>query len=172
MLHDALDITSGPTSIRWPNSAAPVVSEAEVGHGLHARQVQEGSDVCLIGVGKMLAACQEAARTLAADHGLSVSVWDPRVVRPLDAAMLDHALGHGLVVTAEDGLREGGIGSTIADELAQRSAGLAAQGRPLVRVLGVPVAYVPQGKADAILAKLGLDATGIVTEVQQLLTRS
>lgn len=169
MLHDALEITSGPVSIRWPNSPAPMVTEAEVGHGLQARQVQGGSDVCLIGVGKMLAACQEAAHILAADRGLSVSVWDPRVVRPLDRAMLDHAAGHGLVVTAEDGLREGGIGSTIADELAQRAAGLAGQDRPVVRVLGIPVTYVPHGKSDAILADLGLDAAGIVSEVRGLL---
>jgi 1-deoxy-D-xylulose-5-phosphate synthase len=67
------------------------------------------------------------------------------------------------VVTAEDGLREGGIGSTIAQELAERTAGAAEA--PRVAVLGVPVAYIPHGKPDAILAELGLDAAGIAAAV-------
>jgi 1-deoxy-D-xylulose-5-phosphate synthase len=116
--------------------------------------------VCLIGVGKMLAAAVEAAERLR-DAGIDATVWDPRVVKPLDAEMLADAAGHRLVVTIEDGLRDGGIGTAIADSLSK----LAPTGGPLVKVLGVPSAYLAHGKPDVILARLGLDADGIVDEV-------
>jgi 1-deoxy-D-xylulose-5-phosphate synthase len=90
-----------------------------------------------------------------------VTVWDPRVVKPLDPEMLADAAGHRLVVTIEDGLRDGGIGAAIADSLSK----LAPVGGPSVRVLGVPSVYLAQGKPDVILARLGLDADGIVDEV-------
>jgi 1-deoxy-D-xylulose-5-phosphate synthase len=57
MLHDALDL-DGPAAVRWPKTPAPSVGEHEVGHGLRARRVRTspGARVCLVGVGKMLAA--------------------------------------------------------------------------------------------------------------------
>ena len=75
--------------------------------------------------------------------------------------MLADAAGHRLVVTVEDGLRDGGVGAAIADSLSK----LAPVGGPAVRVLGVPSVYLAQGKPDVILARLGLDADGIVDEV-------
>lgn len=152
MLHDAYDITTGPVCIRWPKTPPPVVGDDEVGRGLAARMDREGTEVCLIGVGKMLAAACDAADRLTAE-GVSVTVWDPRAAKPLDPAMLDHAAGHGLVVTIEDGLAEGGIGANIAAELSGRG--------PQVKVLGVPTRYLAHGKADAILAELGLDGVGV-----------
>ena len=80
---------------------------------------------------------------------------------PLDAEMLTDAARHSLVVTIEDGLRDGGVGSAIADALRD----LAPSDGPSVRVLGVPSAYIPQGSPDAILKQLGLDADGIYSEI-------
>ena len=93
-----------------------------------------------------------------------MTVWDARVVKPLDPAMLADAAGHPVVVTVEDGLRDGGVGSAIADELRRRSDG----GGPEVAVLGVPDRYIPHGKPDEILAELGLDAAGIAATVRAL----
>jgi 1-deoxy-D-xylulose-5-phosphate synthase len=160
MLADALDLcTDGPAVIRFPKTVPPD-SEA-TGSGLSARRVRKGSDVCIVGVGKMLAAAEAAADRLAED-GLGVTVWDPRVVKPLDADMLHDAAGHRLVITVEDGLRDGGIGAAIADALSK----LAPVDGPAVRVLGVPSVYIPQGKPDVILSRLGLDAKGIADEVR------
>ncbi len=161
MLHDALELcVDGPAAIRFPKTVPPAPEPGDVGSGLSARQVQAGDEVCLIGVGKMLGAAREAAEKLAAD-GVHVTVWDPRVVKPLDVDMLHDAARHRLVVTIEDGLRDGGVGSMIADALRD----LAPVEGPSVRVLGVPSAYIPHGKPDAILARLGLDADGLVSEV-------
>ena len=106
----------------------------------------------------MLAAAQHAADLLAAD-GVSVTVWDPRVAKPLDPEMLADAARHKLVVSIEDGLRDGGIGSSIATTLETTE----------VRVLGVPTAYLPHGKADDILATLGLDGPGVAASVRAAL---
>ncbi len=166
MLHDALDITTGPVAIRWPKTAAVNVGEAEVGHGVHARRVRRGADVCVLAVGKMLAAANEAAAGLA-QRGVEATVWDVRAVKPLDPEMVADAATHPLVVTIEDGVRVGGAGSALADAISQ--ACTAGERIPRVRILGVPVAYLPHGKPDAILAELGLDGAGVETEVTRLL---
>ena len=157
MLAQALDMTDGPVAIRWPKTAARHVGENEVGHGLAGRKVRSGSAVCLLSVGKMLDAAEEAADILEG-HGHSVSVWDVRVVAPLDEAMLADARSHPLVVTIEDGIRAGGAGAGIATALSEMDGVGAA---PAMRILGVPTAYLPHGKADEILAACGLDAAGI-----------
>ena len=83
MLEQALEIDTGPVAIRWAKTAAPHVSEHEVGSGLKARQVlacdsdaetKATQAVCLLGVGKMLAAAEAAAEQLQA-QGVPVSVW-------------------------------------------------------------------------------------------------
>ncbi len=160
MLNDALELcTEGPAAIRFPKTMPP--TDSETGSGLSARTVRSGSDVCIIGVGKMLTAARGAAERLA-EQGIEATVWDPRVVKPLDAEMLSDAAGHRLVVTVEDGLRDGGIGASIADTLSK----LAPVDGPTVRVLGVPSVYLAHGKPDAILHRLGLDADGVADEVQ------
>ncbi|HZA75682.1 MAG TPA: 1-deoxy-D-xylulose-5-phosphate synthase [Acidimicrobiales bacterium] len=173
MLHDALDLcTDGPSVIRFPKTMPPDESTTpgihgadEVGSGLSARKVRAGRDLCILAVGKMLAPARAAAETLAAE-GLEAAVWDVRVVKPLDEEMLAEATGYRHVITVEDGYREGGAGSAMADRLAE----LAPHGEgPRVTVLGVPVRFMPHGKPDDILASLGLDAAGIAATARALL---
>ncbi len=163
MLHDALDLcTTGPATIRWSKTAAPSVPDDEVGSGLRARKARAGREICILAVGKMLTAAREAAEALAAE-GIEATVWDVRVV-PLDPEMLEDAADHPVVLTAEDGVREGGVGSMIADAVSRR-----AQGRPpQVRVLGTPIEFIQHGKPDQILADLGLDAAGLAHQAREL----
>jgi 1-deoxy-D-xylulose-5-phosphate synthase len=167
MLRDALDIVDGPVAIRWPKTAARNVPDDEVGHGLLARNVRTGSDLCILSVGKMLDAADSAADALEA-AGVSVTVWDARVVKPLDPRMIADAARHPLVLTVEDGIRDGGAGAAMADAIATDALGDGRVGPP-VRVLGTPCAYIPQGKPDAILRELGLDAEGITAEATRVL---
>jgi deoxyxylulose-5-phosphate synthase len=71
------------------------------------------------------------------------------------------------VVTAEDGVRHGGAGSFLLDAMTARaqSAGLP---EPARRVLGVPRQYLAQGKADDILASLGLNGAGIAETIRRV----
>jgi 1-deoxy-D-xylulose-5-phosphate synthase len=167
MLHDALELcTDGPATIRYPKGKARQVTPDQVGSGLFARKVQDGTDVCLIGVGKMLEVAEQAAALLAAEN-VSATVWDPRVVQPLDAAMVAHAGTHRLIVTIEDGVVAGGIGSHIAAAASDINAGASR-----VVNLGIPATFIAHGKPDAILHQLGLDADGIVSAVLGALTKT
>lgn len=168
MLRDALDIIEGPVAIRWPKTAARNVPDDEVGQGLAARKVRSGSDICILSVGKMLDAAEGAANALE-ESGVSATVWDARVVKPLDPRMIADAARHPLVITVEDGIRDGGAGAAMADAIAADALGDGRVGPP-VRVLGTPCAYIPQGKPDGILHELGLDAEGITTEATRLLS--
>ena len=162
MLEDALDLCDGPAAIRWPKTAAPHVDWNATGSGLEGRQVHEGADVCLLGAGKMLAAASGAADLLAVD-GISATVWDPRVIRPLDPTMLADAGRHPLVVTVEDGFREGGFGTAVRSSLAGTSPGTR------VETMGIPVAHHAHGKPDVLLASFGLDADGVAELVRRSL---
>jgi 1-deoxy-D-xylulose-5-phosphate synthase len=165
MLACALEL-DGPAVIRFPKGAARQVAPEQVGHGLAAKQWRASAtrDVALVGVGKMLAVALSAAELLEPD-GVDATVWDPRVVKPLDEAMLDDAAMHRLVVTIEDGFVTGGIGATIARSIDERGGAHS----PKVLTLGVPNKYIPQGKADAILSSLGLDAQGVAASVRAAL---
>jgi 1-deoxy-D-xylulose-5-phosphate synthase len=165
MLHTALDL-SGPSAIRWPRTAAREVPDDQVGNGLAARRVRQGGpDVCLLAVGKLVEAAETAAEILAVG-GIDATVWDVRVVRPLDPAMIADAASHRLVLTAEDGLRLGGAGSFITEAIADLSQGRLA---PPVLTLGVPSEYIPHGDPDQILASLGLDGPGIAAAAAKAL---
>jgi 1-deoxy-D-xylulose-5-phosphate synthase len=80
--------------------------------------------------------------------------------------MIDNASAHQVVVTVEDGIREGGIGMTLED-LVSHAAGA---NRPSIEVLGIPKQFIPQAKPDAILSRIGLDAEGIASTVQKALS--
>jgi 1-deoxy-D-xylulose-5-phosphate synthase len=152
MLDDALRVEGGPVAIRYPKGPARQVEADAVGSGLAANRLVDGSEVCILAVGSMVEAALAAARLLAGE-GLNPTVWDVRVVKPLDPAMLADAARHDLVITVEDGIAQGGAGAAVADALA--SAPVA------VVVLGVPDRYVPHGTRAGILAGLGLDGPGI-----------
>ena len=82
--------------------------------------------------------------------------------------MLADAAAHPAVVTIEDGYREGGIGVGHRRPPRRRTAAR----RPRLRVLGVPVQFIPHGKPDAILAGFGLDAAGVAAAAGRLVTRA
>ena len=116
--------------------------------------------MCIIAVGKMLETAEKAADQLAAD-GVDVTVWDPRCVAPLDPLMLADAAAHDHVITIEDGVRDGGIGMTIADRVC------ALDHTTRVDVLGLPTKFMPHDpKSGNILARCGLDVDGVVSLVR------
>lgn len=158
MLHDAVALADeGPIAIRYPRGAARQVGEHEVGVGLNARKVRapEAPDVCVIAIGKMLETAEVAARR-AAERGVETTVWDARCCAPLDPAMIADAAEHTRVVTIEDGVRAGGIGMMIADQVC------AIDPTTDVDKLGLPTKFIPHDpKPGNILARCGLDADSL-----------
>lgn len=167
MLKTALELDT-PVAIRFPKTPGRAARLAKVGEGMSARCERRGDgSVCILAVGKMYDAAEEAAGLLE-EKGIEATLWDVRVVRPLDPAMIEDAARHGVVVTVEDGVRVGGAGSTIEGALLL----LEGPAAPAVVTLGIPRSYIAQGRPDEILADLGLDAPGIAGSVMAALSRS
>lgn len=157
MFHDAMSLLdSGPVVIRYPKGAARQVDNDDVGSGLAARKLRSGDGrLAILAVGKMVAAALNAADELSG-RGVVATVWDVRSCAPLDPEMIADASRHGSVVTIEDGIREGGIGMSMA------AAIHSLDDRCRVSILGVPTKFLPHAKPDRLLSQIGLDAAGIV----------
>jgi len=163
-LAEAVSI-EGPTVIRFPKTLGPRLVRGGVGEGRHARCVRPGDGTAvLVGFGKMLVPALVAADLLEAD-GYDLSVWDPRVVRPLDEEMVQRLATARLVATVEDGFVAGGAGEHLARAI--RAHG----GRPEIVTLGLQTAFLPHGKPDLLLAEAGLDALGIARSVRARLVQ-
>ena len=109
----------------------------------------------------MLDIAEKAADELAAT-GVDVTVWDARSVAPLDPEMIADAATHTHVITIEDGVRDGGIGMTIADQIC------AIDHTTHVDVLGLPTKFIPHDpKSSNILARFGLDTPSLVALVRE-----
>jgi 1-deoxy-D-xylulose-5-phosphate synthase len=174
MLSDAISLAdTGPVAIRYPKGLARNVDENDIGSGLQARKLIDGTSkrVCILAIGKIVGAALEAAQTLKASN-IDVTVWDVRSCAPLDLAMIADAMQHDVVITAEDGIRDGGIGMTIENTINDMSTSTTSttHKRPVVRVLGVPTTFVPTAKPNVILHQMGLDSEGIVAQALRTLS--
>jgi len=173
MLSDAISLAdTGPVAIRYPKGLARNVDENDIGSGLQARKLVDGTAkrVCVLAIGKLVGAALEAAETLKASN-IDVTVWDVRSCAPLDPAMIADAMQHDVVITAEDGIRDGGIGMTIQSTINDMSTSTTSttHKRPIIQVLGVPTTFVPTAKPNVILHQMGLDAQGIISAVKGLI---
>ncbi|MPZ72323.1 MAG: 1-deoxy-D-xylulose-5-phosphate synthase [Nitriliruptorales bacterium] len=166
MLIDAVALP-GPAVVRFPKGAARQTAAGAVGAGLRSRRIRDGADVCILGVGKLVEAAEQAAEELES-VGVAAAVWDVRVIKPLDVEMLRAAAAAPLVVTVEDGVRVGGAGSTISDAIADLQE---TRLSPPVLTLGTPDGYIPQAKPARIHAELGLDGHGIAASIRKALGR-
>ena len=169
MLHDAISFAdTGPVVIRYPKGNARQVSENDVGTGLNARRMSTdaGKGLCILAVGKMVAAAESVVATLAREN-VSATLWDVRSCVPADDAMIRDAAQHRRVITIEDGVRDGGIGFLLADAI----TAVKADAPPNIRVLGLPTKFIPHAKPDVILGKFGLDAAGLERTVREMLAQ-
>ena len=166
MLEDAIALAdTGPVAIRYPKGLARVVGEHEVGSGLQARKLRNSSvpNVCILAIGKMVGAADQAAEILAS-RGIEVTLWDVRCCVPADEMMIADASKHCVVVTIEDGIRDGGVGMMLADLVTNAEGSV----HPRIEVLGLPTRFTLQAKPDAILTRLGLDANSLAETIAKL----
>jgi 1-deoxy-D-xylulose-5-phosphate synthase len=167
MLATAMAHTSGPFALRWPKGNTPQVDFSQPLRKLKIGNWEmrsRGSDVLLLGLGALHPASEEAARLLK-QEGISVSLVDPRWVKPLDPRLASVAGAHRLVVTVEDNVLTGGFGAAVGEVLADEEVAT-----PLLR-LGVPDQFLQHGKRETLLAELGLDAVGIAERIRKRLHR-
>jgi transketolase len=149
----------GPVYVRLKRGEIPVIFDDD--HVLRlgrAQVVLPGTEAALFASGMMLPAALAASRVLG-ENGVSVSVINVPTIKPLDQdTVLDAATGAKLVVTAENHSIVGGLGSAVAETIAE--AGL---GRPLRRI-GLRDTFA-EGSLDGpfLFKKYGL-STGTIVE--------
>ncbi len=153
----------GPVFIRSSRVGMPHIYDMdntpfEVGK---ANVVREGSDLTIIGCGIMVAAGLDAAAMLA-EEGIEARVVDMHTIRPMDVeAIAAAARETGAIVTAEEHLLQGGMGSNIARIVAEQ--------HPVpMRFVGLRDVYVESGDPDDLLRKYNLTADDIVAAAREV----
>ena len=157
----------GPAYLRLGRLAVESVTDAIPGYTFHLGQgvtLRDGSDVTVIATGMMVQMALKAAESLAAE-GLSVRVLDMHTIKPLDGELvLKAALETGAIVTTEEANVVGGLGSAVAEFLAEHHP------VPVVRH-GVNDVFGRSGKAEAVLEAYGLTPEGIAEKVRHAVKR-
>ena len=165
-LHTALAM-DGPVAVRYPRGRAvgvPLPEEPqvlEVGKSVLRR---DGDDVALLAFGSMVKPALEAAELLA-QSGIEARVVDMRWAKPFDTDAIMAAADTKLVVTLEEGVLSGGVGSGVDKCLVN-----AGRVVPVLN-LGIPDEFMDHGKPAEILARIGLDAEGIAASVKERLAQ-
>ena len=118
----------------------------------------ERQDVLLVAVGSMADLALEVAERLS-EHGIGATVIDPRWVVPVPFSVIEQADAHRIVVSIEDGVRVGGIGTRIRQDL--RAAGV----DTAVDELGLPDEFLEHASREEILAHVGLTVEQITEDV-------
>ena len=108
----------------------------------------------------MAGLAMDAARQLSAE-GIAVTVIDPRWVKPLPTELVDAARDVDQVITIEDGVRIGGVGSVFAQQLSD--AGITTP----VTNIGLPSEFLAHGKRAEVLAAAGLTSQSVVAAVSR-----
>ncbi len=149
----------GPVYMRLKRGETPIIFDDD--HRLDLAQAQvlmsgEVCDVCLIAAGMMIPAALAAARVLE-KNGVRVTALNVPVIKPLDAAtIVAAARGSRLVITAENHTIIGGLGSAVAEALAE--AGVAA---PLRRI-GIADVFAESGSREFLFPRYGLSTQNIL----------
>ena len=168
LLNEAVDVSDGPTALRFPKGNVGGEVEAiaklgrmdvlrEPGHGL-------GPDVLLVGAGPMALMGLEVADRLAG-HGIGVTVVDPRWTKPVDEALVGAARRHRLVATVEDNGRAGGFGDAVARLLRDHDVDVP------VKTMGLPQEFLAHGSRAEILEEAGLTPQQLALRITEAVAR-
>ena len=159
-LAEAVRIDDAPTVIRFPKGSAPeqIKAELRLPDGADVLRRSAAKDVRIVAIGPFAETALQVADLLAA-QGIGCTVVDPRWVIPVSKSILQLAAEHRLVVSIEDGLRVGGVGTRIRQEMraADIDTGL--------NELGVPSEFLEHAERDEILERLGLTPQAIARDI-------
>jgi len=153
----------GPVYIRLGRAKVPVIYEPsslqfEIGKGI---EIKEGKDATVIATGVMVAEALKA-RELLKEEGIEIKVIDMHTIKPIDEKLiLKAARQTGAVVTAEEHNIIGGLGSAVAEVLAEHCP------TPMKRV-GVKDTFGESGSVEELMKKYGLTAQNIVQAVKEV----
>ncbi|WP_029145523.1 1-deoxy-D-xylulose-5-phosphate synthase [Microbacterium luticocti] len=159
-LREAVAVDDAPTVVRFPKGAVAEDLPAleRLADGVDVLSRGEAPDVLLVGIGPMAHVAIDVAARLRA-QGIGATVVDPRWVVPVPTSIVELAASHRLVITIEDGIRVGGVGTRVRQVM--REAGV----DTAVDELGLPDEFIPHASRDEILRDAGLTAAKIAQDV-------
>jgi 1-deoxy-D-xylulose-5-phosphate synthase len=166
-LREAVAVDDGPTVVRFPKGPAgsDIPSVERLDDGVEILRRGDRPDVLIMTVGPMATLGLEVAERLA-DQGIGATVVDPRWVVPVPKSVITLAAEHRLVVTIEDGVRVGGIGTRVRQDLRAADVDTA------VTELGLPDEFLEHGSRREILDAAGLTPQIIARDVTAMVLGS
>ncbi len=159
-LREAIAVEDAPTVVRFPKGAVyPSIKQLRrTNDGVDVLYESPSKDVLIVGVGAFAGTAIETAKLLAA-QGIGATVIDPRWILPVKQSIVDMAKAHRLVVSLEDGVRVGGVGSRIRQELRAQEVDTG------LNEVGIPAEFLEHAERDEILERLGLTAKDIARDI-------
>jgi 1-deoxy-D-xylulose-5-phosphate synthase len=168
LLNEAVQVSDGPTVIRYPKGTPAAEAEAVGKLGtmdVLAVPADGGQrDVLLLGAGPMAITCVAVAGRLK-DHGIGVTVVDPRWLKPVDEAVIEAARQHRLVAVVEDNGRSGGFGDAVARLLRDHDVDTP------VKTYGLPQEFLTHGVREEILEANGLSPQHLARAITEAVAR-
>ncbi|EGQ2792375.1 1-deoxy-D-xylulose-5-phosphate synthase [Staphylococcus pseudintermedius] len=166
LVYTAMHHTQGPIAIRYPRGNGLGVEITDKREHLPIgtwEDLTEGQDVALISYGPTLATLVEVAKTLA-EQGIRARVINARYIKPMDTTVLgDLGAKNTPVVTVEEAMLNGGLGSQIANYFTDHGY------TNRIKRLGIDDTYIEHGDVEQILEDLGLTHDPLVHTIQQFL---
>lgn len=160
MMYTAQLPDQGPFVIRYPRGRGRLtdwhcpLEAIEVGKG---RRLKDGNDLAVLSIGAVGNAAADAIAEVEQAHpDISIAHYDLRFAKPLDEELLEEvARRFNRIVTVEDGILKGGVGSAVLEYMADHDH------TPHVRRLGIPDRFIEHGAVDILRHLCGIDKEGI-----------
>ncbi|MCU1545321.1 MAG: dxs [Homoserinimonas sp.] len=159
-LGEAVAVQDAPTVVRFSKGSVGAEFDAvrRTHDGVDILSESDNRDVLIVTVGPMAELGLQVATRLA-DQGIHATVVDPRWVVPVPRSIIDLAGSHRIVISIEDGVRVGGIGTRIRQDL--RAAGVDTP----VTELGLPDEFLDHGSRSEIMEQVGLTPQAIARDL-------
>ena len=160
----------GTFVIRYPRGCGRLsepncpFEEIPVGRG---RCMKPGHDLAVLSIGPIGNVAADAIAQVEQETGADIAHYDLRFLKPLDTALLDEVAKHfQRIVTIEDGVIMGGMGSAVLEYLSDKGC------HANVRRLGLPDEFVEHGSPAELYRQLGLDCEGVARVLREELTQA
>ena len=163
LMYNAQLPDKGVFVIRYPRGKGVLVDwrcpmqELPIGKG---RKLSDGTDIAVLSIGTVGNNVQKAIDILSSNNleprEISIAHYDMRFLKPLDEAILEEvAQRFDKIITVEDGVRNGGLGSAVLEWMSDHGY------HPAVQRLGLPDRFVEHGTVSELQHIVGIDADGI-----------
>ena len=158
----------GPFVIRYPRGRGVIIDwrnkmeEVKVGTG---RKLKDGQQVAVLSIGHIGNNVTKAIEHIEGEHAnLKIAHYDMRFLKPLDENILQEvAQRFDRIITVEDGTRNGGLGSAVAEWMEDH------QQHPTIVRMGLPDKFIEQGTVDELQHFVGIDAEAIEQEILKII---